>query len=497
MDACFHALVLIFSSLRDAVHGTAYIPVRFGEIMLRRPGATFTRARIDVLRRDERIIIANFLLTDAAGDIVVFMREARFQAIRTTRAADAVKQMIYQTAMLASEPTAARNDKPIALAAFRVDADAGAAMTDDFVLLEGWATALALQTARDLATANFIDAEALVATGRLPAKTRPWLEAVLVSLDQSGLCHKDRLGRHIDPEVELPDPDEILRTIAHEHQDLSAELLVAASTVTAIRAIVAGTGDALGRSLSVKVLDGYELGSSQAHAAAASLGALLRGSFPSWPKDRAMRILQVGYGPLTSLVVPLADGMQAQVVVLDPDRRRLERARMSFADRGDLDFIDKVEVLPAGGFDVVIAAGALHRYRRRTGFWAGLRRAMAPGALLAAIEPAPSFFRDLVLGLDAALAEDDTFDGFSIGDADWLETLQSIGLGGAQVSPITTDAGSALLLTAQLETERRHWSGTGNAIIVGDGGGARRAGHVGLRDAARLRRRPRLDGARR
>ena len=469
MDACFHALVLIFSSLRDAVHGTAYIPVRFGEIMLRRPGATFTRARIDVLRRDERIIIANFLLTDAAGDIVVFMREARFQAIRTTRAADAVKQMIYQTAVLASEPTAARNDKPVALSAFRAPDESDAMMADDFVLLEGWATALALQTARDLATANFIDVEALVATGRLPGKTRPWLENVLVSLDRSGLCHKDRLGRHIDPEVDLPDPNEILRTIAHEHQDLSAELLVAASTVTAIRAIVAGTGDALGRPLSVKVIDGFELGSSQAHAAAASLGTLLRASAPSWPRDRAMRILQVGYGPLTSVVVPIADAMQAQVVVVDPDRRRLERARMSFADRGDVGFVDKVDELPSDGFDLVVAAGVLHRHRHRPGFWAGLRRAMAPGALLAAVEPSPSFFRDLVLGLDACLAGDETFDGISVSDADWLETMQAVGLGGAQVSPIATDAGSALLLTAQLETERRHWSGSGNAIIVGDG----------------------------
>ncbi len=469
MDACFHALVLIFSSLRDAVHGTAYIPVRFGEIMLRRPGATFTKARIDVLRRDERIIIANFLLTDAAGDVVVFMREARFQAIRTTRSADAVKQMIYQTAVLASEPTAARNDRPVALSAFHAADDGATAMSDDFVLLEGWATALALQTARDLATANFIDVEALVGTGRLPAKTRLWLETMLVSLDRSGLCHKDRLGRHIDPEVDLPDPNEILRTIAHEHQELSAELLVAASTVNAIRAIVAGSGDTLNRLLSVKVIDGFELGSSHAHAAAASLGALLRASCASWPKDRAMRILQVGYGPLTSLVVPLGDAMQARVVVLDPDRRRLERARMSFVDRGDLGFVDKIEDLPADGFDIVVAAGALHRHRRRLGFWAGLRRAMAPGALFAAIEPAPSFFRDLVLGLDACLAADETFDGFSVTDADWLETMQAVGLSGAQVSPISTKAGSALLLSAQLEPERRHWSGSGNAIIVGDG----------------------------
>ena len=36
LDSCFHALVLIFNSLREAVHGTAYIPVRFGEVMLRK-----------------------------------------------------------------------------------------------------------------------------------------------------------------------------------------------------------------------------------------------------------------------------------------------------------------------------------------------------------------------------------------------------------------------------------------------------------------------------
>ena len=346
MDSCFHALVLIFSSLRDAVHGTAYIPVRFGEIMLRKPGATFTKARIDVLRRDERIIIANFLLTDESGDVVVFMREARFQAIRTSRTTDAVRQTIYQTSVLASEPTAARGDKALTVQILRRGIKRGAApgeMTEDFVLLEGWATALALQTARDLATANFIDVDALVVTGRLPAAARPWLEAMLVSLDRSGLCHKDRLGRHIDPDVELPDPDEIMRTIAAEHQSLSAEMLLASSAVTAIRTIVAGNGAKLGRPLSIKVIDGFELGSSKVHASAITIIDMLRASVPAWPRDRAMRILQVGFGPLTNLAVVFADETQARLTVFDPDRRRLERARMALADRGDIGFIAKIE----------------------------------------------------------------------------------------------------------------------------------------------------------
>ena len=147
-----------------------------------------------------------------------------------------------------------------------------------------------------------------------------------------------------------------------------------------------------------------------------------------------MRILQIGFGPLSAPSLSLADRHQARLTILDPDRRRLERARMAFADRGDLDFIEKVEELGVAGFDVVIAASALYRYRHIVGFWAGLRRAMAPGAILAAIEPPPSFFRDLTLGLDACFTEDaaNRTDGLSVSEADWLETMQAIGLSDAQ-----------------------------------------------------------------
>ncbi len=468
LDSCFHALVLIFNSLRDAVHGTAYVPVRFGEIMLRKPGATFVRGRIDVLRRDERIIIANFLVVDAADEVVLFIREARFQAIRTSRGGDAVRKMIYATTVLATEPTAARNERAPTLAVLRqgVTAAMPHAMSENFVLLEGWATSLALQTARELATANVVDLDALVLAGRLPEKLRPWLDHVLLSLERSGLSHRDQVGRHIDPDALMPAPDEILRTVAHEHQSLSAELLVAASTVTAIRTIERGEGDTLERSLSAKVLDGFELGSNRVQADAAYLTALLRRSTRAWPRDRALRLLQIGFGPLTAAALKLADDMQARLTIFDPDRRRLERARIACAERGDVDFVDKAEDLGASDTDIALFADALHRCHGVPGFLANLRRALAPGAVLIGLEPAPSLFRDLALGLDAGLTSA-AGDGQSVGEADWLEILQSIGLADAQVLPVDTSDGVALLLSAGVEVERRSWSGSGNALIVG------------------------------
>ena len=343
-------------------------------------------------------------------------------------------------------------------------------MSDDFVLLEGWATSLALQTARELATASFIDLDAIVDSDRVPARIKPWLEDVFIALDRSGLSHRDQLGRHIDPDAVLPHADEILRTIALEHQSLSSELLVAASAMTAIKAIEAGEGDAMSRPLSAKVLDGFELGSSYAHGTAEFLVNAARRSIKGWPKDRATRVLQIGFGPLSAMAVQLVDETPARLTIFDPDRRRLERARMTFGDRGDIDFVDKVDELPGAGFDLVLASNALYRHRRLPGFWAATRRAMAPGAIFAAVEPAPSFFRDFVLGLDAAFAESDaTFDGLSVTEADWLESMQAIGLTEAEVVQVDTTFGTALLLTAQVEAERRSWSGSGTALIVGDG----------------------------
>ncbi len=476
MDACFHALVLIFAGANDAIESSAFIPVRFREIRLRRPGATFTKARIDVLRCDERVITANFLLMDEAGDVVVFMREARFQAIRTKRGAQHGNQVIVQTSALACEPTAARNDRPLALATLRRGLPAPSCprdtMAPDFVLLEGWATAVALGVARKLARGQPITVDALVASGRLPARAKPWLEALLVSLDRSGLSGESEDGRHIDPDVVLPEPAAILRTLGAEHQNLGAEMLVAASVDAAVRALVAGDHETFLKPLSTKSIDGWELGGSQAHAAAAALVDLLRHSRNAWPRERAMRVLQVGYGPLTSLGFALAAATQARFTVFEPNRRRMERARVALTGRGDIVFVERAADLPVADFDFVIAAHALYRHPRETALWSSLRRSMAQGAIFAAVEPAPSFFRDLVLGLDACLAgEADVagFNGHSVTEADWLESMRSVGFIEADVTTIKTATGHDLLLTAQVEAERRHWSGTGDALIIGAG----------------------------
>ena len=58
--------------------------------------------------------------------------------------------------------------------------------------------------------------------------------------------------------------------------------------------------------------------------------------------------------------------------------------------------------------------------------------------------------------------------GFSVTAADWLETLQAIGLADAEVATVETGAGAALLMTAQLSSQRISVKGSGTAVLVGE-----------------------------
>ena len=478
LDACFHALLLVFvgrddrgsagGSAPDPARASAYVPVRFGEIMLRQPGTAFTKGVVDIKRHDERIIVADFKLTDESGDVILFLRDARFQAVRTGASEPAARKAIYQTTVLAAEPTAARNDRPLTLKALRCGISGeptSAALSEDFVLLEGWATSLALRTVRELVSADIIDVDAIIQSGRLPSSLRRWLEQLVVALERSGLLETTPAGSRIDPDSVLPDPDDILRAIALDLQHLSAELLLAASTTTAIRAILADEHKR--PTLSPKVLDAFELGSFQAQGAADYLATLVRASVAKWPTDRAMRILQVGFGPLSRQILTLAERTEARLTIFDPDRRRLERAKLAFTDRGDIEFIDQIDALTEAAFDLVLAADALDRSHRVPRFWAGLRRAMAPSALFAAVEPVPSFFHDLALGLDAGMTEG-AGHGFSLHEADWREMMRAASFIDAEVRSVATTAGAAFVLTAEVDAERRSWSGSGTALILGE-----------------------------
>lgn len=175
LDACFHGLILLFADLLGENGGKAYIPVRFGEVRLLRPGAVIARSIIRTRRCNERSILADFTLLDAEGAVIATIREGRFQALRAKSGGDLSAFAISQVPELATEPTAIPMERRPSVAArlrplaAEAKGPADAALSPGHLLLEGWATSLAYRLASGLAQGETVT----VTDSRVPEALRP------------------------------------------------------------------------------------------------------------------------------------------------------------------------------------------------------------------------------------------------------------------------------------------------------------------------------------
>ena len=472
LDSCFHGLILLFAELMGESATKAYVPVRFGEIRLLRPGAVIARAEIRTRRCNERSILADFTLLDAEGEVIATIREGRFQALRAKGGSDLDAFAITQTRELATEPTALPLERRPAFGDRLRPALAAATAPNDaelgpgHLLLEGWATALAYRLAGGLSRNGTID----LADPRLPPVLRPWAVNALYALESSGLATHEARGReggtwHLRRDVTLPAPEETMRWIASDHPELSAELVLLADTTALVSRLLAGETIATA-SLPPAALDAFHLRSATARASAAAVAEIVERSRERLPQDRALRILQVGFGPLSARAAAFARETGASLTVLETDRRLAERARLGLPAR--VSVTEAADDLPANAFDLVLASDVLHRAEPNLPTRIGA--SLATGGLLIAVEPGASLFRDLVFGLRpdwfSEVVPDQPLS--RIPDvAGWQRTLSATGLVRVSADRAISANGGDLLLVAEAPARPISGHGQSFAFVVG------------------------------
>ncbi len=467
LDACFHGLILLFADLLGENGGKAYIPVRFGEVRLLRPGAVIARSIIRTRRCNERSILADFTLLDAEGAVIATIREGRFQALRAKSGGDLSAFAISQVPELATEPTAIPMERRPSVAArlrplaAEAKGPADAALSPGHLLLEGWATSLAYRLASGLAQGETVT----VTDSRVPESLRPWLLNALYALESSGLAERAGQNWTLGDGSALPAPDEIMRWIAGDHPDLSAELVLIADVGALVDRLLAGTlSDA--PALPQGAIDAFVLRSATARHGADVVADLIERSRAQLPKERALRVLQVGFGPLSAQTATFAAAAEARLTVFETDRRLAERARLSLGRAAAV--VETAEELAPGSFDLILASGSLHRGDRALpGQLAG---ALATGGLLVAVEPGASLFRDLVFGLTAGWFEE-AAGGLPVGRLEdiegWQRILSAHGLVKVEVERAASANGDDLLLTAEAPVRPGPAPAQSFAFIIG------------------------------
>ncbi|GAA0463438.1 type I polyketide synthase [Streptomyces stramineus] len=125
------------------------------------------------------------------------------------------------------------------------------------------------------------------------------------------------------------------------------------------------------------------------------LQALLTTVTDRWPADRPLRVLEVGAGTggSTAALLPLLPADRTRYVFTDVSPLFVSRAERRFAAYDfveyrpyDLDADPVEQGLTEGGFDLVVAANALHTAKDLAHALRGVHRLLAPGGLLLALE---------------------------------------------------------------------------------------------------------------
>jgi len=290
--------------------------------------------------------------------------------------------------------------------------DASASAVAD--LLDGLAMAVGYQIARSLAD-DVIDPDRLVTSGRLPPALRPWLTNLLAHLENAGLAVESHGIWQIVPDDVIPRPDELVRILATDHPDRGSELLLAgalsgfAQRISELRAVPSDLDSAFPPS----ALDFYASGSVFAEAGRNVIEKILQKVPGFWPNERALRVLQLGYGPLTHALASSSSAIDLTVV--EPERLAFDRAAAALNKGSSVRVVSDAAGIGAGQFDAVVSVDGLHRLLQCLDSEA-LRGTLAPNGMLLAIEAEPSLFRDMIFGLDA---------GWFTGE-DWERPLASL-----------------------------------------------------------------------
>ncbi|MES5100722.1 SDR family NAD(P)-dependent oxidoreductase [Agrobacterium sp. BA1120] len=79
VDAAFHGLVALFSTLTGDVSGAPYIPVRFGAVRYRANAGNIRSARIDIQKFSPHSLKIRVELFDADGELVAVLDDCRFR----------------------------------------------------------------------------------------------------------------------------------------------------------------------------------------------------------------------------------------------------------------------------------------------------------------------------------------------------------------------------------------------------------------------------------
>ncbi|MAS42140.1 MAG: fatty acid synthase [Rhodobacteraceae bacterium] len=454
LDAAFHGLFGLIAE-REQDGSRSFLPVRIGSLILHAPGAAPAGAWVEVTRASERSIEASFTLVDATGGTVAALTGVRFKAVRISRARRP-SELTYRNALVRLTPASGSRGEWGArlpeLAAALTAAEAPE-LSAGALLIDTTARRIARDALAGLATeSQVLDAEALIAEGRLAPSARPLFERMLMALEEDEAVGRAEDGKALlDPEPPYPPLSALVEALFAEAPRRIVEISRLMALPSALPQLLEqGPGETAEGPMTAAQLRLAASGPA-GEGRWAALSGVLEAALGRARRDARLEVLILGAAP-SALIDRAAKAPEVSgVTVSDPDPRHARSLEVGDPERNGVAHVALDEIPEDARFDLVLAGDALHRMSATQ--LSDLRQRLAPGAGIAAAEEAPSLPADLTEGGDAHWWAETVDPALPVGRlryaAEWAEALTAAGYAEAQALPLADpEAPAALLLAA-------------------------------------------------
>jgi len=416
LDGALQGLFGLLADRRQQIQGVGFLPWRFGRVRLPAPfGRVPRRALVHLTRTGIRSVSADIVLSDEAGDVVAELADCWFRRVELTRQRPiderALRIDLVPAPLFEIDPPRAPFDLCATLLRLSTAREPHRARQEQALLLDALVGAVALGPLSSLVEPGrrFTIAE-LSRSGQIAPESAAMTECMLRLLERLGAATESGLEWRLEPSNDLPEVPDVWRLLLAESPDLVSELALVAGAAEDLPKILAGGPRQPDAQLS-PMLE-HVLHSSPASAPGiALLCEVLTEISSTWPKDRPLRILELGAsaGGATRRVLELLAQSKVAIAYLATCADSEQAGRLSslaeyYVGVSATRWVprDGNEALDGVAFDIILAVNACARLQLDPTGLANLRDLLVPGGLFLALEPEPNAFWDLVFGQNAS-----------------------------------------------------------------------------------------------
>ena len=412
IDGSLQALLGLVADRQPEIQRSTFLPWRFGRIRLLAPFGRLPRtARLRLTRLGIRAVSADIELRDETGEVVAELSDCWFRRVELTRRASADERALHVDLipgpLAESAAPATLHHCGVVLSRLAVAREPDAGRHEQALLLDALIGSVArrsmlrvVEPGRPFTIAELVDS-ALIAP-----ESSGLAEYLLRLLERFGIASEAVTEWRIDEAGDLPEIEEVWRLLLADAPDLVAELALIASAVENLpKTLVHGPTQPDG---SLSPLVEHLLSSSP--ASAVGIGILceaLHQIASEWPKERPLRVLEIGSTGGSATRRMLGHLAQSEVALSyvatngDPE----QAARLSFLAESvngvsarQWSPQDGNESLNGGLFDIILAINSCTHLQLDATDLSGLRELLVPGGSFIAMEPEPNTLWEVVFG---------------------------------------------------------------------------------------------------